>query len=51
MYTTVTFLSCVIDIDWLNDEIRLGDLGPMMGIDRVQPHHLIEVDWAQDQSR
>ena len=35
MYTTVTFLSHVIDIDWSNDGIRLGDPGPMMGIDRV----------------
>ena len=51
MYITVIFLSHVIDIDWSNDEIRLGDPGPMMGIDGVWPHHLIEVDWAQDQSR
>ena len=33
------------------DGIQLGDPGPMMGIDRVHPHHLIGVDWAQDQSR
>ena len=46
----VTFLSHVMDIDRLNDGIRLGDLGPMMGIDRVCPHHLIGVDWAQNQS-
>ena len=51
MYTMVTFLSHVIETNWLNDEIRLGDPGPMMGIDRVQPHHLIGVDWAQSQSR
>ena len=51
MYMTVMFLSHVIDMDWLNDEIQLGDPGPMMGIDRVCPHHLIGVDWAQNQSR
>ena len=51
MYTMVTFLSHVMETDWSNDEIRLGDLGPMMGIDRVWPHHLIGVDWAQNQSR
>ena len=51
MYMTVTFLSHVIDIDWSNDGIQPGDLGPMMGIDRVWPHHLIGVDWAQNQSR
>ena len=33
------------------DGIRLGDPGPMIGIDRVHPHHLIGVDWAQDQSK
>ena len=51
MYTMVMFLSHVIDIDWLNDGIRLGDLGPMMGIDRACPHHLIRMNWAQNQSR
>ena len=51
MNMAVMFLSCVIDIDRSNDEIRLGDPGPMMGIDRVCPHHLIGVDWAQNQSR
>ena len=51
MYMTVMFLSHVIDIDWSNNEIRLGDPGPMMGIDRVHPHHLIGVDWGQNQSR
>ena len=35
MYMMVTFLSHVIETDWSNDEIRLGDLGPMMGIDRA----------------
>ena len=41
MYMAVTFLSCAIDIDRLNDEIRPGGPGPMMGVDRVRPHHLI----------
>ena len=41
----------MIEIDWSNDEIQLAYLGPMMGIDRVQPHHLIGMDWAQNQSR
>ena len=31
MYMAVTFLSRAIDIDRLNDEIRLGDLCPIMG--------------------
>ena len=43
----VTFLSHMIEIDWLNDGIRVVYLGPMMGIDRVQPHHLIGMDWAR----
>ena len=47
----VTFLSHMIEIDWLNDEIRLVYPGPMMGTDRVQPYHLIGMDWAQNQSR
>ena len=51
MNIAVTFLSRAMDIDRLNDGIRPGDLGPMMGIDRVRPHHLIGVDWAQDQCR
>ena len=51
MNMAVTFLSHVIDIDRSNDGIRLGDPGPMMGIDRVHPHHLIWVDWTQNQSR
>ena len=51
MNMAVTFLSHAIDIDRLNDGIRLGDLGRMMGIDRVCPHDLIWADWAQNQSR
>ena len=51
IHTAVTFLSHAMDINRLNDGIQLGDLGPMMGIDRVCPHHLIGVDWAQNQSR
>ena len=46
----VTFVSHVMDIDRSNDGIQLGDPGSMMGIDRVHPHHLIGVDWAQNQS-
>ena len=34
----------------MNDGIRLVYPGPMMGIDRVRPHHLIGMDWAQNQS-
>ena len=33
------------------DGIRPGILGSVMGTDRVRPHHLIGVDWAQNQSR
>ena len=33
------------------DVNRLGILGSVMGTDRVCPHHLIGVDWAQNQSR
>ena len=33
------------------DGNRPGILGSMMGTDRVHPHHLIGVDWAQNQSR
>ena len=47
----VVFLSRMIVINWSNDGIRLVYQGPMMGIDRVQPHHLIGMDWAQIQSR
>ena len=39
------------EIDLSHDEIRLVHLGPMMGIDMVQVHHLIGMDWAQDQSK
>ena len=46
----VMFFSCMMDIDRLNDGIQLGDPGSMMGIDRVHPHHLIGLDWAQNQS-
>ena len=31
----VTFLSCKLEIDWLNDGIQLIYPGPKMGIDRV----------------
>ena len=51
IYMTVTFLSHMIAIDWSNDGIQLVYLGPKMGIDRVQPHHLIQMDWAQNLSR
>ena len=37
-------------IGWI-DGNRPGILGSMMGINRVPPHHLIGVDWAQGQSR
>ena len=33
------------------DGIRPGIPGSMIGTDRVCPHHLIGVDWAQNQSR
>ena len=33
------------------DGIRPGIPGSVMGTDRVCPHHLIGVDWAQNQSR
>ena len=46
----VMFLSHMTEIDWLNDEIQLIYPGPMIGIDRVQSHHLIGMDWAQNQS-
>ena len=47
----VTFLSHMMEIDWSNDEIQLVHLGPMMGNDRVQSHHLIGMDGAQNQSK
>ena len=33
------------------DGIRPGIPGSVIGTDRVSPHHLIGVDWAQNQSR
>ena len=33
------------------DGIQPGIPGSVMGTDRVRPHHLIGVDWAQNQSR
>ena len=33
------------------DVNRLGIPGSVMGTDRVCPHHLIGVDWSQNQSR
>ena len=32
------------------DGIRPGIPGSVIGTDRVRPHHLIGVDWAQNQS-
>ena len=40
----------LIRIGWI-DVNRPGILGSVMGTDRVHPHHLIGVDWAQNQSR
>ena len=37
----------LIVIGWI-DGNQLGNLGSMMGTDRVSPHHLIGVDWAQN---
>ena len=47
----VAFL--VVRLIWIGqiDVNRLGILGSVMGTDRVHPHHLIGVDWAQNQSR
>ena len=46
----VVFL--VVRLIWIGriDGIRLGIPGSMMGTDRVCPHHMIGVDWAQNQS-
>ena len=33
------------------DGIRPGIPGSVIGTDRVRPHHLIGVDWAQNQSK
>ena len=47
----VVFL--VVRLIWIGqiDVNRLGVPGSVMGTDRVCPHHLIGVDWAQNQSR
>ena len=47
----VKFLSHMMEIDWLHDEIRLLHPGPMMGLNRAQFHHLIGMDWDQNQSK
>ena len=49
-YTTCYARLASIEIDWSNDGIRLVYPGPMMGIDRVQPHDLIGKHWARNQS-
>ena len=43
----------VVRLIWIGqiDGIRPGIPGSMIGTDRVRPHHLIGVDWAQNQSR
>ena len=43
----------VMQLIWIGqiDGIRPGIPGSVMGTDRVRPHHLIGVDWAQNQSR
>ena len=48
---TVAFL--VMRLIWIGriDGIRPGIPGSVIGTDRVRPHHLIGVDWAQHQSR
>ena len=51
MKMAVMFLSHVMDINVSNDSNRAGDPGPMMGIDKARPHHLIGVAWAKEQSR
>ena len=40
-----------MEIDWSNDEIRLVYPGPMLGIESIQSHHLVGMDWAQNQSK
>ena len=47
----VAFL--VMQLTWIGqiDGNQPGIPGSMMGTDRVRPHHLIGVDWAQNQSR
>ena len=51
VYAVVAFL--VMQLIWIGqiDGNRPGILGSMMGTDRVHPHHLIGVDWEQNQSR
>ena len=51
MCAAVAFL--VMRLIWIGpiDVNRPGIPGSMMGTDRVRPHHLIGVDWAQNQSR
>ena len=44
-------ISHMMEIDWPDDDIRMVYLGPKMGIDRVQSHHLIGMDWARNQSK
>ena len=43
----------VVRLIWIGqiDGIQPGIPGSVMGTDRVCPHHLIGVDWAQNQSR
>ena len=51
VYVAVVFLVVrLIRIGWI-DGNQPGIPGSMMGTDRVRPHHLIGVDWAQNQSR
>ena len=47
VYMTVLVLNCMVEINGLHH--GKGDMhpGPMMGIDRVQFHHLIGIDWAR----
>ena len=51
MCAAVAFL--VVRLIWIGriDGIRPGIPGSVIGTDRVRPHHLIEVDWAQNQSK
>ena len=51
MCAAVAFLVVRLIRIGLIDGIRPGIPGSVMGTDRVCPHHLIEVDWAQNQSR
>ena len=47
---TVAFLVVQLIPIGRTDGIRPGIPGSMIGTDRVRPHHLIGVDWAQNQS-